>query len=342
MSQPVPAEDAILIFKSIQEFITQIHGRLTGNAINSDTESFACFPQEIAKQNDGYKGYYVYIPKSVTDLQDDNSTLFENDLSILKNQVLKTVENGNSVFCNLPHFKTLNSELNVKFSIFNNVIDWFSNVGWGTGIQTAMIAYIDDLSEYYEKKKNEMIEKFGFNLKEINDSNKNDICKDENCEILLEGTNFKLKRVITNEDYVNFHNFANEVFLNKSHTDFSKEMTRKAWNSTKKTSEFVILYEKQQQPLEENQEVNWKEISGGGILFGKEVAGIYYIATREEGRRKGYGSIVMIALMELAKKRGYKKMTLTATQMGRPLYEKLGFKSACDVQILRLFNNSNK
>ncbi|KAL9650982.1 hypothetical protein ABK040_015085 [Willaertia magna] len=116
-------------------------------------------------------------------------------------------------------------------------------------------------------------------------------------------------------------------------------MTRKAWNSTKKTSEFVILWEKQKQPLEENQEVNWKEISGGGILFGKEVAGIYYIATREEGRRKGYGSIVMIALMELAKKRGYKKMTLTATQMGRPLYEKLGFKSACDVQILVLGDN---
>ncbi|KAL9650981.1 hypothetical protein ABK040_015084 [Willaertia magna] len=68
---PPTTGDSILIFKSVQEFITLIRGYLTGNAINSDTESFAYFPpeEETVKKNISYSGYYVYIPKSVTDLQ---------------------------------------------------------------------------------------------------------------------------------------------------------------------------------------------------------------------------------------------------------------------------------
>jgi len=72
-----------------------------------------------------------------------------------------------------------------------------------------------------------------------------------------------------------------------------------------------------------------------GLLFTYEgVAGLYMIVTASERRGMGYGSAVTIALVDLAIKRGIRKMVLHATPMGEGIYAKYGFKPVMDMPIL--------
>jgi len=58
-----------------------------------------------------------------------------------------------------------------------------------------------------------------------------------------------------------------------------------------------------------------------------KVAYIMNMFTLREYRRKGIAMKLFERIVEEAKLRGYSKITLHATDMGRPLYEKFGF---CD------------
>ena len=68
------------------------------------------------------------------------------------------------------------------------------------------------------------------------------------------------------------------------------------------------------------------------VYCGNEAAGIYTMSTLEQYRRKGYGSAATNACISFAKTRNLHYAVLDASPMGKPLYEKLGFKT---VQILR-------
>ena len=61
------------------------------------------------------------------------------------------------------------------------------------------------------------------------------------------------------------------------------------------------------------------------ILDGK-VAYIMNMYTFPIYRNRGIGKELFIKLVDEAKQLGYKKITLNASDMGRPLYEKYGFK----------------
>jgi GrpB-like predicted nucleotidyltransferase (UPF0157 family)/ribosomal protein S18 acetylase RimI-like enzyme len=56
------------------------------------------------------------------------------------------------------------------------------------------------------------------------------------------------------------------------------------------------------------------------------VAGIYYVATHPQKQKLGFGTAMMLHLLELAKRKGYFIATLQASHAGLPLYERLGFK----------------
>jgi GNAT superfamily N-acetyltransferase len=73
------------------------------------------------------------------------------------------------------------------------------------------------------------------------------------------------------------------------------------------------------------------------VFFGAGVAGLYHVSTAPDRRRKGFGSaITATALME-AKRRGYQTAILHATEMGYPVYLRLGFKPICTIAMrLRL------
>lgn len=67
----------------------------------------------------------------------------------------------------------------------------------------------------------------------------------------------------------------------------------------------------------------------GVLVLHANVAGIYYVMTRPEYRKRGYGTEMMISLLMRAKEKGYHMATLQASASGRGLYQKLGFESQC-------------
>ncbi|MFP4059468.1 MAG: GNAT family N-acetyltransferase [Bacteroidales bacterium] len=61
------------------------------------------------------------------------------------------------------------------------------------------------------------------------------------------------------------------------------------------------------------------------VFLHKEVAGLYFIATLEEYRKKGLGSALTKAALNEAKKEKCKAAVLHATRLGEKIYRKLGF-----------------
>jgi GNAT superfamily N-acetyltransferase len=64
-------------------------------------------------------------------------------------------------------------------------------------------------------------------------------------------------------------------------------------------------------------------------------AGIYYVSTRPESRRRGLAGAIMDKLAAIADEAGARFTTLLATPSGRPLYLKHGFKDIAPVKIFR-------
>lgn len=78
-----------------------------------------------------------------------------------------------------------------------------------------------------------------------------------------------------------------------------------------------------------------KIIPGFTLLDGR-VAYIMNIYTLPLWRKKGIGKQVFYHILEEAKQRNYKRVLLHATEDGRPIYEKFGFKATHDEMELKL------
>jgi len=55
------------------------------------------------------------------------------------------------------------------------------------------------------------------------------------------------------------------------------------------------------------------------------VAGVYWVATREEHRSRGYGAAITWEAVRAGRDRGCHLASLQASDMGRPVYERMGF-----------------
>jgi ribosomal protein S18 acetylase RimI-like enzyme len=68
------------------------------------------------------------------------------------------------------------------------------------------------------------------------------------------------------------------------------------------------------------------------VFFGGDAAGLYYVSTVPEVRRRGIGTAVTVAALAHARARGRRLAVLHATDMGRPIYHRLGFRERCRIR----------
>jgi GNAT superfamily N-acetyltransferase len=85
--------------------------------------------------------------------------------------------------------------------------------------------------------------------------------------------------------------------------------------------------------------INNKLVTTGILVLHADVGGIYYIVTLPEERRKGYASEMMNYIIAEAKKFNYKICVLQASEEGKKVYEKMGFKHRCLFEEFILENN---
>lgn len=67
------------------------------------------------------------------------------------------------------------------------------------------------------------------------------------------------------------------------------------------------------------------------LLAAGGAAGIYNVTTREPARGRGIGATLTATAVAVGRSRGMSVTTLQASEMGRPVYERLGFRPACDL-----------
>jgi len=73
------------------------------------------------------------------------------------------------------------------------------------------------------------------------------------------------------------------------------------------------------------------EAAATAALIGTEgVAGIYWVATLERFRGRGYGEALTWRAIAEGGERGYPLASLQASEMGRPVYARMGFAHDCD------------
>ena len=67
----------------------------------------------------------------------------------------------------------------------------------------------------------------------------------------------------------------------------------------------------------------------GTVYLHDGTAGLYNIAVLESARGRGIGHAITAALMNVGVDAGCTNAVLHATEMGRPVYERLGFEEVC-------------
>ncbi len=78
---------------------------------------------------------------------------------------------------------------------------------------------------------------------------------------------------------------------------------------------------------------NGEAVACASLFLGAGAAGLYNVATLPEVRGKGLGTVISARTLMDGHLRGYGTGILHSTSMGLPVYQRLGFKEYCRIQI---------
>ena len=81
--------------------------------------------------------------------------------------------------------------------------------------------------------------------------------------------------------------------------------------------------------------VDDEPVATAAVYHGSCASEIQHVVTLEQHRRRGIGSAITIAAVELARRHGSKHAVLTASPDGEGLYRRLGFVTVCSVRRFR-------
>ena len=71
---------------------------------------------------------------------------------------------------------------------------------------------------------------------------------------------------------------------------------------------------------------NDEPVAGGMLYFSHGIAGVYWVATIPAARGRGHAAALMRSLSNHALELGARAVTLQASQLGEPVYRKLGYR----------------
>lgn len=69
-----------------------------------------------------------------------------------------------------------------------------------------------------------------------------------------------------------------------------------------------------------------RPVCSSGLIFTGDVAGIYWVGTLAPQRKLGLGAAITVHAAEEARLRGLSRVCLQASQLGAPVYRRLGFR----------------
>ena len=79
--------------------------------------------------------------------------------------------------------------------------------------------------------------------------------------------------------------------------------------------------------------LNGKPVGTSVLVLHAGVAGIFAVSTLPEARGRGIGTALTVAPLVDAREAGYRVGTLQASDMGYPIYRKLGFQDVCQYNL---------
>lgn len=77
--------------------------------------------------------------------------------------------------------------------------------------------------------------------------------------------------------------------------------------------------------------LNGEPVATATLFFGAGVAGVYFVSTAEHARRRGIGAAITLAALREAREAGYGTGVLGSSEIGYPVYRRLGFEEHCRI-----------